>query len=465
MFKKKSFKITLLFLSFLFISLLSVYFVFSCTGSSCSNNNGNTITCSDTDATAEIPSGRNVFLKGKCMDHTDTSGEKHKDSCSGLAYLNEWYCYQCTEPSCTLITKYPCEYGCSDGACMTLPELKNKFDINVPEDKNKVFCIDGDGPDYPDLPPLKDSGCGDGGNNRNNFSKDSFCIDQSGVYFDKCDGGAVDYYCSDGGFCIARTVPCEGGCFQGTCNYVPPKKGFCLNPNSDACTYSYEDICCPKDRSDYIDENGPKDYDECVDDFFITGNVNVVQKEKCELVCCCELYYDDENKKQVDAYQEYKISCSGQDQSIYIGNDCSKEACSSKYKDAPDSINSFRNRWLNNIKEGRGCKSGTCAKDLFCLADLNDDKNKICCKEGNCVNNSLCVKNNTINIKDGIQYVCQNSKWISIQKEEKPKRGCSFFPDLKSPPDIGLISILLYLAVFSLIKFFRFSKANLTEKV
>ena len=69
---------------------------------------------------------------------------------------------------------------------------------------------------------------------------------------------AKDYYCSDGGFCMARTVPCEGGCFQGTCNYVPHKRGFCMNPNEDVCTESFEDLCCPKDDSTYLLDNGDR---------------------------------------------------------------------------------------------------------------------------------------------------------------------------------------------------------------
>ncbi len=411
---------------------------------------GNTITCSDSDATPSHPNGENFDVKGICSDSANPKGHLPGDNCEDLTTLNEWECYQCTEPYCRQVQR-PCKYGCVDGRCQTYEELTKGLDIP----KSGKFCIDGDGPDYPDLPTLKDLGCNKG-NNRNNFSKQSFCLDNSGVYFDKCDGGyIIDYYCSDEGTCMPNQIKCEKGCIHGKCIPVPKKKGFCLNPVTDACTESYEDVCCPDDNSIYGKPNAPRNKEDCEKNYFVDrGYLIAPEKDKCKLVCCCELYYDDENIKRAEAIEKYRINCYGEDYTILDSDTCTDEACLDVYKNLPEKINHINNKWLSHIKEGRTCRAGNCTKGLLCLGDLKNASLRVCCKPGYCVYNGKCVKNEEIT--DG-NYICQNSKWIQVKKEHEKKRGCSFVPGMKEPPDLGLIFIFAGLLFYSVLKTnFRF---------
>ena len=414
------------------------------------------ITCSDSDADASHPFGDNVYVRGVCRDESHPNGYP-SDSCVDFTTLREWECYHCTEPYCREVDRL-CTYGCVDGRCQTYKELTKG--LKIP--KKGVFCIDGDGPDYPNLPPLKELGCGLG-NNRNDFSKQSFCIDRIGIHLDTCESGTVaDYYCNDAGYCIPSYVWCSGGCLNGKCKPNVAKKGFCLNPGGNSCTKTFEDVCCPDNKMDYGKPNGPKSKEDCEQNFFVAGEPNPIQKSKCKIICCCELYYDDKNNKQADANLKYKINCQGEDDAILEPSNCNKETCLNHFKNLPNKINSRDNTWINSIKEGRTCRAGQCASGLLCLPDIQDESMKVCCKSGSCVLNKKCVLEGTKASKEdnGVNkdYICEGSKWILMEKPKK--QGCSFFLGSHQPPDM-FFGLLVLALMFKLVMMVNVKAFNL----
>jgi hypothetical protein len=220
---------------------------------------------------------------------------------------------------------------------------------------------------------------------------------------------------------------------------VPAYEGkLCLNPDSDIlCDMKnpYSNLCCPDDPKNYPVVNGPLNYYDCLDNYFLTREPSAIDLDECHLVCCCEFYYDNENTKQIQITQDrYAMDCKGSDKiPLAIGSlgECTLELChaSKEFLDAIPQINDDLNYYLDAIKEGRGCKSGTCNNNLNCVEDLNIAGEKICCKELSCVNNGKCVFENTkaVNGNDNKEYICQNSKWTAVLEpgNVKKKGGCS----------------------------------------
>jgi len=328
--------------------------------------------------------GRTDFTtQSYCIDH----GNREKvyiDSCDGESNTGTLlYDYYCTDRGYCEKAPKRCLAGCKNGQCNPIPQqsgfcLNPGSDLFCKNTYNNICCPAGNG-NYPvNNGPLNYENC-----NMNYFLTRAL----SSIDLQRCPNAAIT--------------------------------GFCTNPASDMCTQSTSDVCCPIDEENYPVWAGPSSRENCIKEYFNTKPDQEVDKSKCTLTCCCEVYYDVEDTKQYDIRTEYALACNGDYMYPLSNSDCTIENCQSVplFEGLPPIIIGDNN-WLSNILEGRECKKGkgTCKNGLFCLSDLNIAEKEICCKENDCPNKGVCVPENTksINENDNREYVCVGSKWNAV---------------------------------------------------
>ncbi len=392
----------------------------------------NTDKCKDTD------NGKNYWVYGVCRDYKDWNKE-WKDYCDGST-LTEYYC---SDSGRCVPEGRDCENGCIQNApaCM-LP--------------GKII-------DYPH------NGCDDTDNGIF-YYKAGICTDglQEGgtptEHKDTCNGNyLVEWHCSqsypDAGSlhsncppsesansnCIQETEYCDFGCKDGAC--IKPDFGdvisvvpgggnqennaevkCCLNPASDVCSATTKEECCP-DNGDYGIANGPKNKEDCEQNYFVAGSVEdapCIGLKECTAGCCCERTYNGDKVEITADPNSFKGFCKGKDK-IFTVQGCSKARCEMLFSEDKESKNinsNVTNLNSNNSNESitsgyqELCKPGQCKDSFVCLKDF--DKNEMrCCNASECLAQGLCFQQWDKLYRHGREYVCVDSKWQATERRVK----------------------------------------------
>lgn len=160
-----------------------------------------------------------------CLKKSVDNGYETVDSCQGDdCYIAEWYCTN------NIIDGkiFPCEYGCTNGAC-----------IEPPEETLPVSCVDTDTGKNPDY-----AGNTRTGNYKTYIIAKDQCIfvTSNGVkgLVDKCDGGSNcfvrEQYCNaDGETSSYYDAPCLYGCYAGAC--LPKDESVYVCTDSDQINF------------------------------------------------------------------------------------------------------------------------------------------------------------------------------------------------------------------------------------
>ncbi len=394
----------------------------------------NTDKCKDTD------NGKNYWVYGVCRDYKDWNKE-WKDHCDGNT-LTEYYC---SESGTCMPEGRICENGCNKDtqACNPPGKIINYTHKGCDDTDNGIFYykagICTDGLQEGGTPTEHKDSCS------GNYLTEWHCSESY------IDAGSLHASCppseSANSHCIQETEYCDFGCKDGACikpdfgnviKMIPGEsnskenvlKKCCLNPASDVCSVTTEEECCP-DNGIYNIADGPKNKQDCEQNYFISGPVKdapCIGLKECTAGCCCERSYNDDKIEITANANSFKGFCKGKDK-IFTTDGCSRARCEMLFSENNESENLNNNATnLNsnntneNITSYSGyqelCKPGQCEDTLVCLKDFERDEMR-CCNATECLAQGLCFQQWDKLYRHGKEFVCVDSKWQATEKNVK----------------------------------------------